>query len=79
MLVRELGPDHVRLYIADLADQQVQSGVHNASPHVLLAHYSVVRSWVRWMYAQKMITDRSIVVDQSPRRFPWRGDLLSLA
>lgn len=77
MLVRELGPDHVRLYIADLADQQVQSSGHHASPHLLIAHYNVVRAWVRWMYAQKKITNREI--DQSPRRFPWRGDLLSLA
>lgn len=66
MLVRELGPDHVRLFIADLSDQQVSHGA-------LKKYYAVVRHWIRWIYAQKKATERLTDLP-SPRRFVRRGD-----
>ena len=52
MLVRELGPDHVRLFIAELSDREP------LSQRALMKRYAVIRSWIRWMYAQKIITER---------------------
>jgi hypothetical protein len=68
MKVRELGPDHVRLYIADLSDRQGQLG-RESSARLLMQHYAIVRNWVRWMYAQKMIEQRT-TDPPAPRRFP---------
>jgi site-specific recombinase XerD len=59
ILVRELGPDHVRMYITDLADYQAK--------HSLMKHYAVVRIWIRWMYAQKSITQRDNETAKTPR------------
>lgn len=64
MRVRELGPEHVRLYIADLSDRKP----HRNSRSLLTWHYNVVRTWVRWMYAQKTITKRVMGPDEPPRR-----------
>lgn len=70
MKVRELGPDHVRLYIADLSDRQGRLSRKSAT-RLLMQHYAIVRSWVRWMYAQKMIEQRA-ADPPSPRGIPGR-------
>src|SRR5436190_19438685 len=49
MTVKELKPDHVKMYIATLSDQSIDG-------RVLRKHYGVVRTWIRWLYAQKMVT-----------------------
>jgi site-specific recombinase XerD len=64
MLVRELGPDHVRLYIADLSDRGHYA---RRSSRVLKKHYAVIRTWVRWMYAQKIVTQRTAEYSEPPR------------
>jgi hypothetical protein len=70
MKVRELGPDHVRLYIADLSDRQSHIS-RKSSTRLLMQHYAIVRNWVRWMYAQKMIEQRVTAPPQpAPRPFP---------
>ena len=51
MTVKELEPDHVRMYIAALADR--------SDPRSLARHYAVVRTWIRWLYAQKLLTERA--------------------
>lgn len=66
MKVRELGSEHVRLYIADLADHYHLG--RKTSSRLLMQHYSIVRYWIRWLYAQKMIEQRT-PEPQSPRRF----------
>jgi hypothetical protein len=66
MKVRELGPDHVRLYIADLSDRQGRK----PSTRLLMQHYAIVRNWVRWMYAQKIIEQRVNDRPPAPRPFP---------
>ncbi len=67
MLVRELGPDHVRLYIAHLSDLPGRYEGENTTSSTLLKHYAVVRTWVRWMYAQKIIEDRITDYVKPPR------------
>jgi site-specific recombinase XerD len=67
MLVRELGPDHVRFYIAELSDRAGHYEGEKFSSHSLMKHYAVVRTWVRWMYAQKIITDRVTDFVKPPR------------
>jgi hypothetical protein len=70
MKVRELGPDHVRLYVSDLADRQGSPG-RKPSSRLLRQHYIIVRNWVRWMYVQKMIEQRVIDLPQPAlRQFP---------
>ena len=41
--VQQLKSDHVRLYIADLADRMGR--------YSLAKHYAVIRTWIRWLYA----------------------------
>lgn len=69
MLVRELGPDHVRMYIADLTDRtgRYEENEGKFSSHSLMKHYAVVRTWIRWMYAQKIITERVTDYVKPPR------------
>jgi len=57
MTVKELQPDHVRMYIATLADNPRRHGRIHSS--ILAKHYAVIRWWVRWLYAQKSITERN--------------------
>jgi site-specific recombinase XerD len=67
MLVRELGPDHVRMYIAELTDRAGHYEGEKFSSHSLLKHYAVVRTWVRWMYAQKIVAERVTDYVKPPR------------
>lgn len=53
MLVRELGPDHVRFYMSELSGRSKR-----VNTRLLMKHYSIVRAWIRWMYSQKRITER---------------------
>ena len=55
--VQELTPHHVRSYIADLSDHSRPAG----------KHYVVIRMWIRWLYAQKVITERLPAPNQPPR------------
>src|SRR5687767_3255762 len=50
MLVRNLSPDHVRMYLAELSTE------HDG--RAMTKRDRAVRGWIRWMYAQKFITDR---------------------
>jgi site-specific recombinase XerD len=67
MLVRELGPDHVRTYIAELTDRAGHREGETFSSRSLMKHYAVVRTWVRWMYAQKIVTQRDNEIAKVPR------------
>jgi hypothetical protein len=55
--VQELEPDHVRTYIAELSAQ--------GGP--MSKHYMVIRLWIRWLYAQKGITERIGAPNKPPR------------
>ena len=60
MLVRALGPDHVRMYIAELSDREP------LSQRALMKRYAVLRTWIRWIYCQKGITERVPAGANSP-------------
>ena len=56
ILVKDLTPDHVRLYINNLSDGPNEGEEHT---HVVISHYSLIHDWIRWLYAQKFVTERS--------------------
>jgi hypothetical protein len=56
IMVKELTPDHVRLYISNLSDGPTEGDEHIRT---VLSHYSVIHDWVRWLYAQKFVNERS--------------------
>jgi hypothetical protein len=55
ILVQDLTPDHVRLYINNLSDGPNEGEEHT---HLVISHYTVIHEWVRWLYAQKFVTER---------------------
>jgi site-specific recombinase XerD len=75
--VQALKPDHVRMYIAYLADQlgRYKANLGRSVAHTLSQHYAVIRTWIRWLYAQKLITERSSFVTAPRLRdlFPARS------
>lgn len=64
ILVKELTPDHVRMYIANLSDGPSEGEEHIRT---VINHYSVIHDWVRWLCAQKFITQRSSEFVKPPR------------
>ena len=56
ILVKDLTPDHVRLYINNLSDGPNEGEEH---AHVVINHYALIHDWIRWLYAQKFVTERS--------------------
>ena len=56
ILVQDLTPDHVRLYINNLSDGPSEGDEHTRT---VISYYAVIHEWVRWLYAQKFVTERS--------------------
>ena len=56
IMVKDLTPDHVRLYINNLSDGPNEGEEHTRT---VINHYTLIHDWVRWMYAQKFVTERS--------------------
>ncbi len=56
ILVKDLTADHVRLYINNLSDGPNEGEEHTG---VVISHYALIHDWVRWLYAQKFVTERS--------------------
>ena len=55
-MVKDLTPDHVRLYIANLADGPGEGEEHT---DIVVNHYAIIDEWIRWLYAQEFVTERS--------------------
>jgi hypothetical protein len=55
IFVKDLTPDHVRLYINNLSDGPSEGEEHTRT---VISHYAVIHEWVRWLYAQKFATER---------------------
>ena len=55
IMVQDLTPDHVRLYISNLSDGPNEGEEHTRT---VISHYAVIHEWVRWLYAQKFVTER---------------------
>jgi hypothetical protein len=54
--VKDLMPDHVRLYINNLSDGPNEGEEHTRE---VINHYTLLHDWIRWLYAQKFVTERS--------------------
>lgn len=70
ILVKELTPDHVRFYIDNLADGPSEGEQHAQS---VIHQYAMIHEWIRWLYAQKFVTERTSDHVTPPRlihRFP---------
>jgi hypothetical protein len=60
ILVRELMPDHVLMYIGNLSDGPSEGDEHTRT---VINHYAIIHTWVRWLYVQKFLTERSSFVE----------------
>ncbi len=74
ILVKELTPDHVRIYIGNLSDGPSEGEEHIRA---VINHYAVIHTWIRWLYAQKFLIERSNSDVTPPRFTNERGGLLS--
>ena len=63
ILVEDLTTDHVRLYIANLSDGPSEGEEHTRA---VVSHYAVIHEWIRWLCAQKFVTQRSHDIVQPP-------------
>ena len=72
ILVKDLTPDHVRLYINNLSDGPNEGEEHTRT---VISHYALIHNWVRWLYAQKFVTERisSSFTPQLSGLFPLRS------
>lgn len=74
--VRQLTPDHVRLYIANLSDGPFEGEEHD---DLVMSQYAVIQTWIHWMYVQKFINERDgglikppALTSLFPSRITWR-------
>ena len=71
--VKDLTPDHVRMYFANLSDGPSEGEEHIRT---VISYYAVIHDWIRWLYAQKFLTDRRSDFVQPPRFLTRRVFLL---
>ena len=79
ILVEELTVDHVRMYVANLSDGPNEGDEHTRT---VITHYAVIHEWVRWLCAQKFLTERDNSFVESHRLthlFPLLPSTRSLA
>lgn len=74
--VRQLSPDHFRLYIANLSDGPFEEGEMD---DLVESQYAVIQTWIHWMYVQKFINERDgglikppSLTSLFPSRITWR-------
>jgi hypothetical protein len=53
--VRQLTPDHVRMYIANLSDGPSEGDEHDSR---VMNEYAMIQTWIHWMYVQKYVSER---------------------
>ena len=56
ILVKELTPDHVLMYIGNLSDGPNEGEEHTRA---VINHYAMIHTWIRWIYVQKFLTERN--------------------
>ena len=61
--IRQLTPDHVRMYIANLSDGPSEGQEHD---ELVMSQYAIIQTWIHWMYVQKFITERTSDASQLP-------------
>lgn len=62
--VRQLKPDHIQVYIANLSDGPGEGEEHE---QLVMNQYVIIHTWIHWMYSQKFITERSADAIRPPR------------
>ncbi len=62
--VKQVTPDHVRLYIANLSDGPSEGDEHD---HLVMCQYAMIQSWLHWIYSQNLINERPSNLDKTPR------------
>ena len=62
--VMQLTPDHVRMYIANLSDGPNDGEEHD---RLVMSEYAMIQMWVHWMYAQRLVTERTSAFVKPPR------------
>lgn len=62
--VKQLTPDHVRMYVANLSDGPNEGEEHT---FLVMSHYSIIQTWIHWMYSQKFVTERTGGFVKPPR------------
>ena len=72
ILVKELTPEHVRVYIDNLSDGPSEGEEHTRA---VISHYALIHEWIRWLYAQKFLTQRSNEHVEPPRLMTRRSFL----
>lgn len=53
--VRQLTPDHIQMYIANLSDGPSEGEEHD---QLVMSQYAMIHTWIHWMYIQKFINER---------------------
>lgn len=53
--VRQLTPEHVRMYIANLSNGPSEGDAH---AELVMSQYAVIQTWIHWMYVQKYVIER---------------------
>ena len=78
ILVKELTPEHVRVYIDNLSDGPNEGEEHTRA---VIYHYAVIHEWVRWLCAQKFVTARESSAEPPPLKslFPLLSSTKNLA
>lgn len=74
ILVKELTPEHVRVYIDNLSDGPSEGEEHSRA---VISHYALIHEWIRWLYAQKFLTKRNSDNVEPPRFLTRRFDLVA--
>jgi len=54
--VMQLTPDHVRLYIANLADGPNEGDDHDRA---VISQYAMIQMWIHWIYSQRLVIERT--------------------
>jgi hypothetical protein len=62
--VKQLRPDHVRMYIANLLDGPNEGEEHS---RVVMCEYAMIQSWLQWIYSQNLINERPGSFVEPPR------------
>jgi len=62
--VRELTPDHILMYFANMADGPGEGEEHD---RLVMSQYAIIQMWIYWMYSQKLITERTSGFVKPPR------------
>ena len=62
--VKQLTPDHVRMYIANLSDGPNDREEHS---RVVMCEYAMIQSWLHWIYSQNLINERLSSFVEPPR------------